>query len=224
MKLLIIVIVLGLIAGTTLVGYHKGLLRMLVGAASLIIGFVFVYFFSGPVTDFVREHTSLYESVSHSVYEKVKSRAEADFAQTRQEQEESAAETFLPGVIVSAYNKKVTSEVTADEYQRGLAGYVAGISVRICGFLLTLIAALIVLRIIAKLTGIVSKIPIVGGINRLLGAALGLAKGLVVVALLFIFITMFSNLTFSQTILSAIKESGTLSFLYDNVMSVFGLL
>lgn len=224
MHLILFFVLIGIIAITTLAGFHKGLLKMLVGAVSLLIGFVFVYFCSTPITEFMRERTSLYENVRESVYEKVSEQARKDYAQTQQEQEESAAETFLPGIIVTSYEKTLTSEVTAGQYQRGLSEYVAGISVKICGFLVTLLAALIVLRIIAKLTGIVSKIPIVGGINRLLGAALGFVKGLLLVSLFFVVITMFSNTSLCQTLLSAIKESSMLSFMYNNVMRVLGLL
>lgn len=222
MKIVLLVIVAAILIGSAITGYHKGLVKTLVSMLSLIIGLVFVYFCRGPITGFLQEHTPLYESVRETAYEKVTGQAAEDYSETLDEYKQSARETFIPDIVVSLYEKNVPSQIQPEQYAAGLSEYVAALSVTIGGSLITLLAAVIVLRVIIHLTGLISKIPLLGNVNKILGAALGLAKGLIVVALFFVFITMFSNNSLCREALAAIKDSSALSFLYDGVMGAIG--
>lgn len=222
MKIVLLVIVAAILVGSAITGYHKGLVKTLVSMLSLIIGLVFVYFCRGPITSFLQEHTPLYESVRETAYEKVTAQASADYSETLDEYKQSARETFIPDIVVSLYERNVPLQIQPEQYAAGLSEYVATLSVTIGGSLITLLAAVIVLRIIIHFTGLISKIPLLGNVNKILGAALGLAKGLIVVALFFVFITMFSSNSLCMEALAAIKSSSILGFLYDGVMGLIG--
>ena len=63
--------------------------------------------------------------------------------------------------------------------------------------------------------GLISDLPIIGGANRLAGGAVGLAKALIIVWVVFVIITLMYDSKFGATCLQCIEENEFLSYLYD---------
>ncbi len=84
----------------------------------------------------------------------------------------------------------------------------------ICYIVLT-IAVAVILKIISGALGLINRIPVIGGINRLLGGFLGLLEGLLILWCICIFIMIFSGTSFGTSCMSVIRSSGLLSVIYD---------
>lgn len=83
-------------------------------------------------------------------------------------------------------------------------------------FFLTFIIGLILSSIISGLLGIVSKIPVIKGTNRVAGLFVGAINGLVIVWIGFYLIAIFSSTEGGRVLLTYIYESQLLTTLYEN--------
>ncbi len=97
-----------------------------------------------------------------------------------------------------------TSELTADLILKGLS------------FLIALIAAVIVVMIIFKVIGLIDRVPVVKGINRVLGLVGGAVEGYIIVCLLLLLVSMIAGTNLGMTLTDNIENNTFLSFLYQN--------
>ncbi|HKM04520.1 MAG TPA: CvpA family protein [Lachnospiraceae bacterium] len=87
-------------------------------------------------------------------------------------------------------------------------------------FLVVLIILMQVFRIVIVSIKIFTKLPIINGINRLLGFVLGLVEGLIVVWIIFIVISKYNIYGKSSEMIQLISDNKYLSFLYhQNILS-----
>lgn len=95
------------------------------------------------------------------------------------------------------------------------------ISVKFIAFLLIAILIFIVIRIILKIANVINKIPIIGGINRIFGAIVGLAEGLLVIWIASLIIKAIAFTPFGMQAINVINQSEFLKFLYDkNILAI----
>ncbi|MCC8141181.1 MAG: CvpA family protein [Lachnospiraceae bacterium] len=83
-------------------------------------------------------------------------------------------------------------------------------------FLIALIVAWIIVRLIFRLLGLVNRVPVVKGINRALGLVGGAVEGYILVCLLFLFVSLISGTVFGETMVQNIESNPFLLFLYDS--------
>ena len=77
-------------------------------------------------------------------------------------------------------------------------------------------------RVLMAVIGIVGKIPVIGGINRIAGGVVGAGIALIIVWILFILVTLLYNTTVGQACMTDIAASQILTKLYDgNVLMKF---
>ncbi|MCD8364413.1 MAG: CvpA family protein [Clostridiales bacterium] len=81
-------------------------------------------------------------------------------------------------------------------------------------FLVTLILVIILLRLIYRALGIVNHIPILRGINKVLGLFAGGVEAYILVSLFFMFVSVIAGTEPGGSLTACINESGFLSALY----------
>ena len=224
MKYILIVVFLAVIAAAAVTGYHKGFLKTLVSMLAILISAVFVFFLSGPVTDLLSSKTGLRESIRQSVYEKLMEKAEEDGAVTDEEQRESAAESFIPKAVLESFNSKTNPFGSREDYITDLSAHIASLTMKAIGIIITLVLSFILIRVLISVSGLLNKLPLLGGINRVLGAALGLVKGLLIIWCLCFAMNALSSTSIGQSCLEAVNESRILSLFYNGALSLQGLL
>ena len=79
---------------------------------------------------------------------------------------------------------------------------------------------MILLHFISKVLGIVSRIPIIRGINKYLGTVAGALYGLMVIWIAFYIIALCSTSEVGGALISYIYESPFLTYLYENNLIV----
>jgi hypothetical protein len=97
-----------------------------------------------------------------------------------------------------------------------LAEEVAELAVRGISYLLTLIVALLLFYWLRKALCLIDKIPILNGANRLIGAAAGLIKGILLTWIAFAFVAAFAATVWGRFLISYIYEAQILTWLYEN--------
>ena len=221
MEIILLLVLISIIAAFTIIGFNKGFLRTLVSMSAIIIGIIFVSLFGSAVTRWVDTNTSLRTTVREAAYEKLSARAMEEYAESSQEQKEAVSGEFVPESVLNAVEAtEETVKKAAEGYVSALADKVADNAVSAAGFLLTLALAFVVTRIILLISKVVSRIPIVGGINRLFGGVLGLARGAIIVCLIFLLITMFQYTSIGESLMRAIVNNKVLSFMYETALKI----
>ena len=224
MKYILITVFIAILAAMTVMGYHKGFLKTLVSMLSILLSILFVYFFSGPVTKLIDSNTGLRETIRQSVYEKLLERSEEEAAVTDEQQQAAADDSFIPGVILEAFNGETNPFGTQEDYNTRLSVHIADLAMKAAGMLVTLVLAFILIRILMGVAGVMNRIPLLGSVNRVLGAAIGLVQGLLILWILCLAITAAGSTGLGSSCLEAIGESRILSAFYNGSLSLQGIL
>ena len=83
-------------------------------------------------------------------------------------------------------------------------------------YIIVFVLILIATRFVFIAFKIVDKLPLIGGINRAIGAVAGFVKGMVIVWIVFACVAMTVTTSFGQEIVQAIYASPLLIWLYEN--------
>ena len=128
--------------------------------------------------------------------------------------------TDIPDIFKELLTENNNSEIygvlgvtTFPEY---VAKYLAKTVINIISFLITFIIITIILRAVIFALDIVTQLPVLGWINRLVGAMVGLLIALLMVNILFVGITLLFQTGAGKDMIALIDSSSFLSFLYDN--------
>ena len=221
MDIVLILVFISIIAAFTIIGFNKGFLRTLVSMSAIIIGIIFVTLFGNAVTKWVDNNTPLRAVVRDAAYEKLSAKAEKEYAETAEEGKSAVSGGIVPESILNAIASTEEAAMTAaDKYISSLADTVADNAVGAAGIILTLLLSFIVTRIVLMVSKVVGHIPIVGGINRIFGGALGFVRGGIIVCLIFLLITVIQFTSFGQSLLSTILNNKVLSFMYERALDI----
>lgn len=87
-------------------------------------------------------------------------------------------------------------------------------------FLLVFIMLVQLIKVLLKTVKFLAKLPLINGVNKLLGTLLGIAEGVVVVWVCFILISKYNVFGKSIAMLEMIKANKFTDFLYDSNLFV----
>lgn len=203
-------------------GYRKGLLRVAFSLVSFFLSLAFVMWATPYISDFLEKNTEIYTTVQEKCEESLRSSTEAE----AQEQIESNANALEDTGIAlpQGLQEKLIGESleVAGELLDGagiytkLADNLAHFIVSGISFFIAWIIASILLRAISGILNLVSHLPIIHGINKMLGVGAGLVEGLFYVWLFFYLITICCTSNFGRIMIRFIDQSKFLTYLYDH--------
>lgn len=213
------------LAAMVLIGHYRGFIRMAVSAVALVVTLVAVNMAVPQVTSYLRNNTEVYQTVEEAVRQAIGMDESAD-ADTPAAQRQKIEELELPGLfkaeLLENNNHEVYSLMGVDTFSRYVTGYLVSQIMNLAVYILLFIVIFGALEIIAKCLDIVARLPILSGVNKLAGAALGGAEGLIFLWLAFLLITAFSTTEWGMNLNRMIESSSWLSFLYDiNLLAKF---
>lgn len=203
-------------------GYHKGFLRIVYSLAAWIVVLAFVIWSKPYINNFFMEHTTLNEKMEGHFEEKIRENAEGKTEEEMISQGDAltalgihlpdAAMERLVEMTTKAADELLESSGVYAQMAKGMANFIVeGIS-----FIIALIGAWFVVHIISQILGIVSKIPVLKGVNRFFGLFAGGFYGLILVWVAFYIVAICSTSEMGTVIISYIHESEFLEFLYEN--------
>lgn len=235
MNWLLIIIVL-LLALCVVNGYRKGFLRMMYSMVSWVIMFALVTWATPYINTFLRNNTSIYQTIATYCEQQIREKTEKQIEQETaavtggvEQNNGQPADLTKLGVKLPDSVMNNISEKTADLAGEALdaSGIYAQVSVGMADFILNGISffiafavGMIVLHFFSGILGIVSRIPIIRGINKYLGTVAGAIYGFVVVWIAFYVIALCSTSEVGGALISYIYESPFLTYIYENNLIV----
>ena len=190
MNLLEIIVIITM-ALCVIIGYCRGFLKTVYSIAAWIFILVCVSLITPHLTNFLEEHTGLKDSIQEKC---------ADYMESISDSEELP----IGGLL--------TESGVYDE----LAGQMAPFIIEGISFFVVMLIISIVTFSVSHMMNFVSKIPLIQGPDKILGAAFGSLKGLVFVWLLLYIISVSAASELGAKYMGYIKDSPLLTFLFDH--------
>lgn len=191
----------------TLYGHYRGLIRMLLSAASIVITLVL----ADLVLPYTREFL-IREGILKGLTEGIGDR----LSESLQASERTDYQMFY-------------ELIGADKLAETAAGAIGEIVLNIICFLVLFILIRLLIRIFVKVFDLITRLPVISGLNQLGGAAVGFLEGVIYVWIAMAIATLTPTLQLSELILSQTAANEFLAFIYQNnlivqfILGIFGV-
>ena len=207
-----VVAVIGLFA---LVGYKKGMVKIVLSMIAMAVTYILAGALTIPVSMALKTATPVYTTIDESEEKMLK---EAKIDDTKLDI--TAIEKLnLPSQIEEKLidgAEKVTSGF--NDY---LVSSISNFILKALTFFILFIVIYIILSIVIKIFDFVSKLPLINTVNKAGGLAVGAAQGLIIVWIGCLVITAFGDKAWAQEAFRQINDNKLLTFIYENNPIIF---
>ena len=203
---------------TVIIGGIRGFIKTFFAAFSVAIA-LFVAIQAGPYLGKVLQHTPVYTGISNQIQVKLDAQSEAQAEKVSQQIEVIKSYPLpqsLKKALIENNNNQIYEALGVQQFNQYVASYMACLALNAVSFLIVFLAALIILKIIEASLDLISKLPVLHGINVLGGLVCGVIHGLIILWILCIVITVFAWTEIGQWVLAQIDADPLLSLLYDH--------
>lgn len=207
------------LAAMILYGHYKGFIKLAVSAVALIVTLFIVQAAMPHLTGMLKSNTGIYTFFEEGM-KKTMGVEEGAITEDPAEQRNFIESLSLPEQMKEALlennNNEAYRVLGVETFAGYISGYLANSVINILGFLILFAIVFAVLHIITAWLDLVARLPILSGINKLAGAALGAAEGLFLLWLLCLLLMVFSGTQAGMNLIAQIERSTWLSYLYSH--------
>lgn len=201
--------VIVIIAVCVLVGYYTGFLRVLYSLAAWILVLAFVTWTTPYMTDFLEKNTNMSNAIQEKCIEYMSEMAK-----------DKTTDIFVPESAIGEIPEIGAAVIggileTSGLYEE-MAAKIAHFIIEGIAFFITMTIAGMLAFWISHMLNIISRIPVIQGPNKALGAVAGGLKGLVIIWLMFYVIDLCAASEIGKQLHNYIEESQVLGVLYEN--------
>ena len=190
--LIVIYLLYGLIKG-----FRSGLLKLILSLGSLIVAIIITRTFTPMVASVVKDVTNIESTLTEHIYNA--------FITTN---------TF-DSFNLNLFNIQNTGELN-ETIKNTICSNYANIIINILSGVGLFIASIFMLKIILKMLDIIDYIPMVGQINKILGAVAGVAQSLIIIWIIMVIVRVFENMPQVQNVIRNIQKSPIAWEIYTN--------
>ena len=186
--------------GMMLYGHYRGFIKIAVSAMSLFITLFAARVAIPQAAAWLEHNTAVYETMKESALK----------ASGLDEKMEEMAQTAGLGEIYQ--------EMGVQIFEDYVGKYLADRVIRVIIFTVLFIVFYAFLHIIIVWLNLISRLPILYGLNKIAGAVLGLAEALIFIWVGALVLTLFSGSEIGKSMIEQINGSIWLTWLYDHNM------
>ena len=223
--------VLALIAAACIMGFRKGFVKEIVSVFFMLISFLLVWAVNPYVNTFVKEYTSVYDTIQDKCQTLVSEQIGNKKTLDKEEQNQVMENMELPDLLKNALVENNTAEtyryLAVSTFTEYISDSLAVMAVNGISFLISFVLSAAVIKLLGFILNVLTKLPVINGINKIAGAAVGGIKCIIFIWIAFLVLTLLCNTTLGQQGMALIQQDAFLNFLYSqNVfvkvfMSVF---
>ncbi|MCR4892904.1 MAG: CvpA family protein [Lachnospiraceae bacterium] len=204
----------------TLYGARKGIIQVVFSLGSTLIAMWLVSYLTPYVTDFLKERTGVYDTV----YEQIS----GAFAEENAKRDNTILENQI--VTIESYSipdplKTLLKDNNTEEVYQNLlvsifedyvSTFLTDLLLNIIAYIFTFLIVMVILRLIIRSMNLLDNLPLLHGMNHFAGALAGFAEGLIVIWLIFLFMTAIIGTETGQRFYAIVQGNPVLRFLYNN--------
>ena len=227
MNLLTIIILLLLLV-FAIDGYRKGLVRTLTALMFFVVSGILVYQATPYISEFIKNKTPVYQMIEtpcekmieEAIHSVTEGKGKTESGQVpRNDQSKIIKALPLPQKLQTQlldHNNSYTYEnLAVKTFSEYLSRYLTDMFLNMFIYLTVFSLANILLRVAAEVLNQIVRLPVLSTANRTAGLCLGLVKGIGIVWIFFVAVTLFIQTEFGGQLMEMIKESTVLTVLYD---------
>lgn len=194
-------------------GYKKGFLKTAFSLVSWILVLVLCNFATPIVTDLLVQNTDVESVVQTTVETKVMEVVEQAVQNANVSELEATLPAELKELLLGEYEN--IADALKDVATLDVTPVVNGI-VGILGFVVTVIVLRVAMVVVEFALGIVSKLPLIGPMDKVLGVACGAGKGLIWCWVILAVVSVLALTGTNTELAGYISQSSLLTWLQDN--------
>lgn len=224
------VIILAVPVMYILKGFQKGMVKMAVSFLSVFITLAACFIFNPHIEKVLKQKTGIYEGIQKQCEKYILDTVEIQEEDGEiNEEEQKAVIQRLPlseNISEFLFSENLSGEygnVLAETFVKYLAGCIADFIIGAISLFLTFLFVSILMGILGKILEVIFSFPILSMMNRTGGAILGAAKGICMIWIFFLAISIFWNAAWAQNCYHLIRENPIVSYLYDENMFLYFL-
>lgn len=195
-NLITLLIILYLLYGL-IKGFRSGLLKLILSLGSIIVTIVITRTFTPAVASVVKDVTNIESTLTEKIYNA--------FITTN---------TF-DSFNLNLFNIQNTGELN-ETIKNTICSNYANIIINIMSGVGLFIASIILLKFAIKMLDVVDYIPMVGQLNKILGALAGVAQSLIIIWVIMVIVRVFENMPQVQNVIRNIQKSPIAWSIYTN--------
>ncbi len=212
----LLILVLVIVILFTISGYRRGFIKLAVSLITMIMGFYLVSVAMPYVNDFLKTKTDIHELLVENINE-----AFADINSSRdntvyENQVETINEYRLPAVVkkmlLSENVQEVYEKLSATIFEEYVSRYLADIVLKALSFIFTYVMVMILVKITILSAEFMSSLPVIKGVNKVIGGGFGFLEGVFIVFIGFALATFIIGKPFYEMV----EKSRLLRLIYDN--------
>lgn len=200
------------------IGYNRGFIKTFFATFSLAIA-VFIAVQGSPYVGKILQRTPIYTGIAGQIEERLNVSGAQEASKVSQ-QIDAINQYDIPDALKEALiennNSQIYEALGITRFSEYVAAYLTCLILNVIAFLILFIVVLILLKLIAASLDLISKLPVLHGINKIGGLIFGLVHGLVNLWIVCIILTLFASTSFGQAIFRQINENPFLGMIYNN--------
>lgn len=211
--------IVSLIIYMTVRGYRRGFLRIVVSFIGTIVIVIAAREAAPYVTDYLYNNTDAYEKIELGIEEMFKD-ANEKYDNSIPENQVKTIDSYnvpdsLKNNLIINNTAEMYKTLVVDVFEDYVSRYLANTAIKAAGFVLAFIVLIIAFRLLLTVVNIISRIPIIRGINQFIGGCLGFVESLIIVWVFFFVAVMFIGNESGSYIFRMIADSEFLTLLFN---------
>ena len=218
----LLIVTAAILVISMIIGFFRGFVKSIFSLFSFFIILIAACFLAPIVDQYVEKNTQLYQMVEERCI--VHYQKNAMEATNSTQLVEPASQDEAISILGIDYPKKMQERFKQDlvNYASDSGAFVklgkttANIIIESVLFLLTVIVLWMIIRVIEGILDLVAKLPVLNGVNKVLGIMVGFVEGILILWLLAFALSLFCTTNVGSYLLSMVKENNILTFVYEN--------
>ena len=213
------------LVGMMLYGHYRGFIKIAVSVLSLFITLFAARVAIPQAAVWLEHNTAVYETMKESALKAsgLDEKMEEMAGLTGKAGERAVIESLeipdqIKKLLIENNNGEVYQEMGVQIFEDYVGKYLADRVIRILIFTVLFIVFYAFLHIIIVWLDLISRLPIIYGLNKIAGAVLGLTEALIFVWVGALVLTLFSGSEIGRSMIDQINGSVWLTWLYDHNM------
>jgi len=201
-------------------GYRRGFLRIAVTFIGTLFILVAVKKITPYVSDYLIKNTDTYNSIQEKITEKF-AELNSRYDNTIPENQELTINSYdmpeaMKDNLIINNTEEMYETLLVNVFEEYVSAYLAKTAIRAAAFVSMFILLYIIFKILLFAVDLISRIPIIKGLNKMAGACLGLIESLLIVWVFYIIVVMFIGEDTGAVLFDMIARSRFLSALFNS--------
>lgn len=203
---------------SALIGLGRGLIRSVFSTFALIVAVVLAIQIMPYGTKLLKAtpvYTSINSSIEKTIDDKLQVTAEGVSGQMAAIDNMDMPD-YIKDLLKTNNNADMYKALGISEFSQYISNYITCLILNGISLLVAFLIIYIVIRIVGCMLDMMSRVPVVNGLNKIGGLLFGLINGAVFLWVACIVLTIFSTTEWGKYIFGQINESVILSYIYNN--------